>query len=62
MAQGWLLNQFIGAGLERIVDVHLKSWGPKGPIGGMQGALERLVQQMGRDRLIDDALPVVVPE
>jgi hypothetical protein len=49
LAQNWLMDKVMSAALDPLMEALQEEWGATGPIGGLDRALERLVQQMAVD-------------
>lgn len=56
----WLVDKVMSAALDPIMKELQKEWGATGPIGGLEGAMERLLQQMARQSPAQVDLPPVV--
>jgi hypothetical protein len=46
LAENWLMDKVLGATLEPIMRGLEEEWGATGPIGGLDGAMQRLIAQM----------------
>ena len=57
MAKALLIDRLMSASLEPIMARLQAEWGATGPIGGLQGAMERTLQQLGRERVTDASVP-----